>query len=53
MDAIEEFGFSHEKLEVYQEAIEFVAWLSALLEETVRAGEVKDQMDGGPRRQLH
>lgn len=25
--------------------IHFIAWLSALLEETVRVGEVKDQMD--------
>ena len=40
-----EFYFGHEKLEVYREAIAFVAWLSALLEGTVRAGDVKDQLD--------
>ena len=40
-----ECWFDHEKLEVYREAILFIAWLSALLEETVRIGEVKDQLD--------
>jgi four helix bundle protein len=44
-DALPEFYFGHEKLEVYREAIAFVAWLSALLEGTVRAGDVKDQLD--------
>jgi four helix bundle protein len=37
--------FAHEDLEVYREAIAFIAWLSPLLEETTRAGEVKDQLD--------
>ena len=37
--------FDHEKLDVYRESISFVAWLSVLLEETVRVGEVKDQLD--------
>jgi four helix bundle protein len=37
--------FSHENLEVYREAIEFIAWLSTLLERLVRAGDVKDQLD--------
>jgi four helix bundle protein len=37
--------FDHEKLEVYREAIAFIAWLSALLEGTVRVGDVKDQLD--------
>jgi four helix bundle protein len=37
--------FDHERLEVYREAIIFVAWLSGLLEETVRVGDVKDQLD--------
>src|SRR5437762_10999041 len=37
--------FDHEKLEVYREAVAFVAWLSALLEGAVRVGEVKDQLD--------
>jgi four helix bundle protein len=40
-----ECWFDHEKLEVYQEAIAFIAWLSALLEATVRIGEVRDQLD--------
>jgi four helix bundle protein len=40
-----ESWFDHEKLEVYREAILFIAWLSALLEGTVRIGEVKDQLD--------
>src|SRR5438105_13538669 len=40
-----ETWFDHEKLEVYREAIAFIAWLSALLEETVRISEVKDQLD--------
>jgi len=37
--------FSHEKLEVYQEAISFVVWLSDVLEPVIRPGEVKDQLD--------
>lgn len=37
--------FDHEKLDVYKEAIVFVAWASELLETVVRAGEVKDQLD--------
>jgi four helix bundle protein len=44
MDA-PECWFDHEKLEVYRQAIAFVVWLSGTLEETVRAGEVKDQLD--------
>jgi four helix bundle protein len=40
-----ETWFDHEKLEVYKEAIAFIAWLSALLEGTVRLGDVKDQLD--------
>ena len=40
-----ECWFDHEKLEVYREAIAFVAWLSALLEGSVRVGDVKDQLD--------
>jgi four helix bundle protein len=40
-----ECWFDHEKLEVYREAIAFIAWLSALLEGTVRVGDVKDQLD--------
>ena len=40
-----ECWFDHEKLEVYREAILFIAWLSALLEGKDRIGEVKDQLD--------
>src|SRR3984893_6151605 len=45
MHSAEEFWFDHEKLEVYREAIAFIAWLSALLEAMGRIGEVKDQLD--------
>jgi four helix bundle protein len=37
--------FDHERLEVYREAIGFVAWLSGILAETVRVGDVRDQLD--------
>ena len=37
--------FDHEKLDVYREAVAFVAWLSEMLETTSKAGEVKDQLD--------
>ncbi len=37
--------FDHEKLDVYREAVAFVGWLSALLEGTVRIGDVKEQLD--------
>jgi four helix bundle protein len=40
-----ECWFDHEKLEVYREAIGFIAWLSAVLEAAVRVGDVKDQLD--------
>ncbi len=45
MQVTEECWFDHEKLEVYREAIAFIGWLSALLEGTVRIGDVKDQLD--------
>ena len=45
MPAPDECWFDHERLEVYQEAINFIAWLSTLLEGTVRIGDVKDQLD--------
>jgi four helix bundle protein len=45
MSAPQECWFDHEKLEVYREAIAFIAWLSVLLEEAVRIGDVKDQLD--------
>jgi four helix bundle protein len=41
----QETWFDHERLEVYREAVSFVAWLSALLEGAVRVGDVKDQLD--------
>jgi four helix bundle protein len=40
-----EIWFDHEKLDVYQEALAFVAWLSDLLEDRSRLGDVKDQLD--------
>jgi four helix bundle protein len=45
MNMPNECWFDHEKLEVYREAVAFIAWLSALLEAGVRLGEVKDQLD--------
>ena len=45
MDEREETWFDHEKLEVYREAISFVAWISELVEPMVRIGEVRDQLD--------
>jgi four helix bundle protein len=45
MDTHQESWFDYEKLEVYREAIGFVAWLSGVLEGAVRIGEVKDQLD--------
>jgi four helix bundle protein len=41
----QESWFDHEKLEVYREAIAFIAWLSPLLESTMRVGDVRDQLD--------
>ena len=43
MHSPKECWFDHERLEVYQESIAFIAWLSTLLDETVRVGGVKDQ----------
>ena len=45
MQATEECWFDHEKLEVYREAIAFVAWLSVILDGLVKVGDVKDQLD--------
>src|SRR5438105_4685362 len=44
MDASQPW-FDHEKLEVYRQALAFVAWLSTLMDGTVRVGDVKDQLD--------
>lgn len=41
----DECWFDHEKLEVYREAIGFTAWLAGVLDESVRIGDVKDQLD--------
>jgi four helix bundle protein len=40
-----ETWFDHDKLDVYREAIGFIAWLSTLLEGMQRLGDVKDQLD--------
>jgi four helix bundle protein len=45
MNAPQECWFDHEKLEVYREAITFIARLSGLLHEIGRVGDVKDQLD--------
>ena len=45
MHSPKECCFDHERLEVYQESIAFIAWLPALLDGTVRIGDVKDQWD--------
>ena len=45
MQAPQEVWFSHEKLDVYQESIVFVAWVTTLLESVERPGDIKDQLD--------
>ena len=45
MSSAQETWFDHEKLEVYREDIAFVAWLSDVLEGSLRVGDVKDQLD--------
>lgn len=45
MSTSQDHFFDHERLEVYREAIHFVAWLSPLLENALRVGDVKDQLD--------
>ena len=45
MHESQEPWFDHEKLEVYRESISFIAWLSALLESSIKIGDVKDQLD--------
>jgi four helix bundle protein len=37
--------FDHEKLEVYRDALGFVAWLSPVLEGTLRATDIRDHLD--------
>jgi hypothetical protein len=36
MPAHDEYWFDHERLEVYQEAVGFIAWLSSILEEAIQ-----------------
>ena len=45
MSNAHEVWFDHEKLEVYREAIAFIAWLSPMLESLARIGDVRDQLD--------
>src|SRR5205809_1135976 len=45
MNAGDETWFSHEKLDVYGDSITFVAWLSGIMENLERVGDVKDQLD--------
>ncbi len=45
MNPAQEPWFDHEKLDVYHEAIAFIAWLSTCLEGTARLGDVRDQLD--------
>lgn len=40
-----EVWFEHAKPEVSQDAIAFIAWLSVRLEDLVRPGDVRDQLD--------
>jgi four helix bundle protein len=45
MESVQRCHFDHEKLEVYQEALAFVAWLTPILEGLSKAGDVKDQLE--------
>jgi four helix bundle protein len=45
MDNCPRQWFDHERLEVYQESIRFIAWVTTLLEQSIRVGDVKDQLD--------
>jgi hypothetical protein len=51
MNAPQEPWFDHEELEVYREAVSFVAWLSSLLEEGGATG--RGQRPVGPRIDFH
>jgi len=37
--------FDHEKLEVYQESLRFIAWLEPQLEKLAKSRSVRDQLD--------
>lgn len=45
MTPASEMGLDHETLDVYQDAVPFVAWLSDLLDGTARLREAQDQLD--------
>jgi four helix bundle protein len=45
MNAGAKIYFDHEKLEVYNDAITFVAWLEPVLEGLTRPGGVKEQLE--------
>src|SRR6266480_1382292 len=45
MKESQETCFGHENLEVYREAIRFVAWLSVILDEMDRIGDTRDQLE--------
>jgi four helix bundle protein len=45
MSAPSETWFDHEKLVVYQQSIAFIAWLTELIENADRVGDVRDQLD--------
>jgi four helix bundle protein len=45
MPAPREIWFDHEKLDVYQDALSFIEWLSEILEGNARLGDIKDQLD--------
>lgn len=47
MDPLRRIYFDHEKLEVYQEALAFIGWLTPILERVDKAGDVKEQLDRG------
>ncbi len=40
-----EYQFDHEKLKAYQQAIQFVAWVTPLIEKLEKARAVRDQLD--------
>src|SRR6516225_8641494 len=45
MNSTDQIWFDHEKLDVYREAVAFVAWVTGIIEELQRAGDAKDQLD--------
>jgi four helix bundle protein len=45
MESGKQYWFNHEKLEVYQEAVGFIAWLWDTMEGRGWSGDIKDQLD--------